>query len=319
MAPPSAGSYRDIPVLLFGASGFIGRAVARALIEAGARLHVAARDPERARERLDGGEIAGVAADLTDDASIREAVRRVRPAITFNLAGYGVSPAERDERVAEQVNASGVRVLAGALATVPPSGWTFQRLVHVGSALEYGAATGNLTEDTEPLPTTLYGRTKLAGTRALATVARERGLRALTARLFMVYGPGEREGRLLPSLLAAARADTPLRLTSGQQRRDFTYLGDAVEGLLRLGVSDAPPGAAVNVATGVLTSIRDFVRTAARVLDIPDERLQFGALPSRPEEMQHDPVAVERLHALTGWRPTCSIEDGIRRTVRASR
>ena len=62
-------------------------------------------------------------------------------------------------------------------------------------------------------------------------------------------------------------------------------------------------GPAVNLATGRLTSIREFAEIAAGVLSIPPEQLRFGAVPVRAEEMQHDPVNVSRLEAWTGWRP----------------
>lgn len=307
---PLPEQYHDRTVLLLGASGFIGRAVARALASAGARLYRASRRP--------GSSGAGepeVAVDMTNARALGELIRRVQPDVTFNLAGYGVDPAERDDAVAHAVNAESVRVLAECVGELPPCDWPGQRLVHVGSALEYGQATGDLREETDPRPTTLYGRTKLAGTRNVAAVATTRGVRALTARLFMVYGAAERAGRLLPSLIAAAHDGTTLRLTSGEQRRDFTYVDDAAEGLLRLGVSDADPGAVVNVATGELTAIRDFVLRAARVLHLRDDQLAFGALPTRPEEMSHDPVNITRLRQLTGWIPATSIEEGVRRAL----
>jgi nucleoside-diphosphate-sugar epimerase len=309
---PLVESYRDRTVLLLGASGFIGRAVAHALTRAGARLLVASR---RARSSGTAETVQPMALDMTDAPALGELLRRLEPDVTFNLAGYGVNPAERDDATAHAVNAESVRALAECVADLPASTWPWQRLVHVGSALEYGQATGDLREDTEARPTTLYGRTKLEGTRAVRDVAGARALRAVTARLFMVYGPGERAGRLLPTLRAAARDGTTVRLTSGTQRRDFTYVEDAAEGLLRVGASDAEPGAVINVATGQLTTIRDFVLRAARVLHLPDGQLAFGALPPRPEEMRHDPVNISRLRELTGWSPTTSIEEGVRRTL----
>ena len=114
-------------------------------------------------------------------------------------------------------------------------------------------------------------------------------LRGVTARLFTVYGPGETPERLLPSLIQAAKAGRPQRLTSGHQKRDFTYVEDAAEGLLRLGQSSAEPGAVINLATGRLTPVRGLVRIAADVLNIPAENLEFGALSDRPEEMSHSP------------------------------
>ena len=87
------------------------------------------------------------------------------------------------------------------------------------------------------------------------------------------------------------------------------------EGLLRLALAAPDPGDVVNLATGTLTPVRGFVETAARVMGIPGERLRFGALPTRGEEMAHDPVRIERLRRLTGWSPAIGIEDGIARAA----
>lgn len=301
-------TYAGAPVLVLGAAGFIGRHVAAALASAGARLVLS----DRTGGALLGLEVQGRAERAACDVMSRDDVaglmERVRPSFIFNLAGYGINPAQRDETIAHQVNA----VLPGMLAELAAGSTT---LIHVGSALEYGTASGDLEETTVCAPTTLYGRTKLAGTLALRAAATRTGKRALTARLFTVYGPGEIEGRLLPALIATARTRKPLPLTDGNQRRDFTYVGDVVQGLLKLGLSDMEPGEIVNLATGRLDQVRFFVETAARVLGIDDDLLQFGALPTRAEEMSHDPVSIRRLRELTSWAPSTSIEEGVRRTA----
>ena len=89
---------------------------------------------------------------------------------------------------------------------------------------------------------------------------------------------------------------------------------DAAEALLRLGLGGETRGE-INVATGVLTPVRDFVTTAARELGISVENLRFGSLPTRPEEMYHRPVSVERLFETTGWSPTTTLPEGIRKTA----
>ena len=144
-------------------------------------------------------------------------------------------------------------------------------------------------------------------------------MRAIVARLFTVYGPGEHPGRLLPALLEAAKREDELALSEGLQRRDFTYAQDAAEGIVRLALVPAAVAAEariVNVATGTLASVREFSMFAARVLAIPPSRLHFGAVPTRAEEMEHAEVSVERLRALTsGWTPQTTILEGIERTL----
>ncbi|MGE0126702.1 MAG: NAD-dependent epimerase/dehydratase family protein [Blastocatellales bacterium] len=307
-------SYRGVRAVVLGASGFIGRWVARNLCEQGARLFLIIRDCARAKEIFSRYDIHGeiVEIDLTHSGALRELIEKIRPSITFNLAGYGVDRSERDEELAYRINANLIQTLCEAIAECRDDEWPGQHLIHTGSALEYGEIGGDLAEDSQPAPTTLYGKSKLAGTLALARGCQAYRIKGVTARLFTVYGPGEHEGRLLPSLLGAAQTGQPIQLTEGRQQRDFTYVAEVAEGLLRLGLSSAPPGEIANLATGRLTTVRQFVETAAGVLNIPDDRLLFGAAPTRSEEMSHAPVAIDRLRRLIDWAPRTSISDGVR-------
>ena len=305
------GHYGGIRAAVVGASGFIGRWVAGKLIEAGADAGLIVRE----RSQVSGLAAEVFETDLARPGEMEKVLTRFRPAIVFNLAGYGVDPAERDEVLAERLNADLPREICVAAAVRKDPGWTGQHVVHVGSALEYGIVGRDLREDGPACPTTAYGQSKLRGTLAVTECCRGLGLRGLTARLFTVYGPGEHSRRLLPSLMQAAETGGPVDLTAGLQQRDFTYVEDVAEGLLRLGVSAAAPGRVVNLATGQLNSVRKFVETAARLLGLPESRLKFGALPTRVEEMRHDPVNVAALREITGFVPATEVENGIKRTL----
>jgi UDP-glucose 4-epimerase len=308
-------------VLVLGAAGFIGRWVARAAADAGASLVLGVRDRPAATSVFSDFDVRGevIACDLRDASATRSLVHHVRPSVVFNLAGYGVDPTERDESMARQLNAELPATLVRACAEVASTSDDRPVLVHVGSALEYGTAHGELAEDGPASPTTLYGRTKLDGTLAVGRLSSPLGVRACTARLFTVYGPGEHAGRLLPSLLEAARGDGPVPLTEGLQRRDFAYVVDVAEALVRLAVSPVEPGEVVNVASGSMQSVRRFVDVAASLLGISPDRLRFGALATRPEEMRNTGVRLDRLRALVGGAPSPSIERGIERTIEVLR
>jgi len=322
--------YSGVRALVFGATGFIGRHVAGALAAAGAKTILSARDGA-ALDSVAGyirGDVTTIAFDVCDDARTVAAVRQARPHITFNLAGYGVDRAETDEDLAERINGRFPGVLCAAVAACRETDWHGQALVHTGSQLEYGPVGGNLAESTEPSPNTVYGRTKLAGTRALARCAAEQGMPALTARLFTVFGAGEHETRLLPSIIEAASTGEPLDMTDGRQRADFTWIGDVVEGLLRLGVVPATtavrsapgtglagPGEVVNLATGRLTSVREFALQAIAALGASESLLRFGALPQRAETLEYEPVTNLRLWELTDWAPETTVSEGLRLTV----
>jgi nucleoside-diphosphate-sugar epimerase len=308
--------YAGVRTLVLGGAGFIGRWVTHALASAGAVTHVVTRDAARARRVLAAfpGAAEIIAADLSQPGTVADLVRTVEPAVVFNLAAHGVDPSERSAEVMARLNTAVVAELCDALRASPECGWRGVRLVHAGSALEYGSARGALAEDVTPVPTTAYGRSKLEATRRIARAVEADGLAAVAVRLFTVYGPGEHAGRLLPSLIEAARTRTRVPLSSGRQRRDFTYVEDVAEGLLRIGAAVPAPGAVLNLATGRLTSVREFAETAADVLSLDRSALEFEALPTRSEEMWHDEVDVTRLRRLVNWAPPTTVTDGIRRT-----
>jgi nucleoside-diphosphate-sugar epimerase len=307
-------AYRGQRVLVTGATGFIGRWVARWLSEAGAELWLAVRDPGAFASLASRYAIRGraVAADLAAAGEFARVYREVRPAVTFNLAGYGIDREERDPERAAALNTRLVEEIAATVSRDTRGGWSGLRLVHTGSAFEYGMVTGPVTEDSPTAPASLYGQTKLAGTQALAACAK--GLKAVTARLFTIYGPGEHPNRLLPSLLRAGETREALPMTGGRQQRDFTYVGDVAEGLLRLGRLPQAP-AVVNLATGKLTSVREFVLCAAELAGLRSEQLQLGALPYRDDEVQQGAADTTRLAALLGWVPATTLRDGIAATI----
>ncbi|MGB7208308.1 MAG: NAD-dependent epimerase/dehydratase [Pyrinomonadaceae bacterium] len=313
--------YSGVRAMVLGSTGFIGRWVARGLCDAGAKVFLPVRDVSAAKEVFDEYDIDGdiFQLDLLDEQSVRSLFREISPTVTFNLAGYGVDRAEQNEELAYQTNVDLIETVCSAISEIRDHRWAGLNIVNVGSAMEYGLAGGDLSEDSLVRPTTLYGKSKLAGTNALTDCCRRFGLKGVTARLFSVYGPGESRQRLLPTLVHAAQNVVPIPLTPGLHRRDFVYVEDVAEGLLRLGLKPAVPGEVVNLATGVLNSIRTFAETAAGTLGISPERLRFGSLSTRSEEMNHEPVNIERLRSFTGWVPNTMIASGIRKTLQFQR
>jgi nucleoside-diphosphate-sugar epimerase len=313
----STRSYHGVTALVLGASGFIGRWVTRALVLKGARVVAVARDAAAigAARKSWNGPVEVVGCDVSDFAALAHTVTAVRPAITFNLAGYGVAAGERDAAIAQRLNAELVVALGTALVTARDADWSGLALVNAGSSAEYGQTDGPVSGDGPAEPITDYGRAKLAGSLGLARLCQQHDLPGATARLFMVYGGGEHPHRLFPSLLRAARTGEAMALSDGRQRLDFTYVEDVAEGLLRLGVSEPATGEIVNLATGRLTQVRTFVHTAAELLGLKPEQLRFGEAAPRPDDVRYGPVRTSRFHQITHWTASTSIVEGIRRTL----
>ena len=106
-------------------------------------------------------------------------------------------------------------------------------------------------------------------------------MRAAVLRAFQVYGPGDHPTRLVPVVLAAARTGDAVPLPARLSRRDWVWVDDVVEACVRAAVDDdLPPGAVLNIGTGVQSSTEELVATAERVTGRPIAHR--GRRPPRP-------------------------------------
>jgi nucleoside-diphosphate-sugar epimerase len=132
---------------------------------------------------------------------------------------------------------------------------------------------------------TLYGSTKAAASLMVQERGRSLGIETLVLRLFNLWGACEPPHRLFPSLLRASRDRRPLALTPGTQLKDYSFVDDVANWILRLatmpGIGSHCP--VINLGSGRPEPLRDFATDLARPLGAVD-LLHFGARPSRAGE-----------------------------------
>lgn len=304
------GGYADTRVLVTGAGGFIGSLLCRRLLQEGAEVTALVR-PGRAYPRLEGLDgLSTLCTDLAQGRSVEEGLEAVRPRLVFHLAAS----------VDRSRNPGGIPVLlrdnvAGTLHLLRAAAEAgVRRLIHTGSAEEYGRGPVPFAEDQAACPTTPYGASKATATLWCQAAHAAFGLETVTARLFMVYGPHQPPDFFLPQLLEAARRRRALEMTAGEQRRDFTWVEDVVEALLRLGTAPGLGGRIFNVCTGKGTSLREVVRVLEEVLgrEVP---VSLGALPYREGEVFESWGSPQALEKAVGYRPPTSLREGLGRLV----
>jgi predicted glycosyltransferase len=168
-----------------------------------------------------------------------------------------------------------------------------------------------MAEDGPKQPLSPYGVTKLAGEQLCDVYVRSFGLEVVPLRFFTVYGPRQRADMAFHQFIEAIMAGRPLTLYGdGQQRRDFTYVGDVVAVLLAA-AERGRPGEALNVGGGSAVSVREAIAVMERLIGI---RAIIEQRPAPPGDARDTQASRERLSAL-GVVPAVRIEEGLERQV----
>ena len=184
-----------------------------------------------------------------------------------------------------------------------------KRVVVTGTCWEYGRTTGAVSEDREPRDIGLFAATKHALLSVLESVARVARFDYRWARVFFVYGPGQRPTSLIPHLHAAHAGGRLPDIREPSAVQDFVHVDDVASALVALATSDAPSGV-FNVGSGTPTSVAYVANRAARYYGGSGP---FEGLPADGGFW----ADTTRIAARTGWRACIGIDEGIDRTLAA--
>ncbi|MDD9877258.1 MAG: NAD(P)-dependent oxidoreductase [Magnetovibrio sp.] len=302
-------------IIIAGATGFIGFALAEGFANAGEDVVCVCPDDRQGAARLPSHPAVRPLSLPHDRAGQwAESFAGLSPAAVINAAGAGVRPDQRDPRTLVQGNETYPCQLMTAVAASRPAVF-----IHLGSWLEYAAPQDRQPVGEDALLTSRnsYGKSKLAGAAALRTLADQLDVPFAILRLFHVFGPGEPSRRLTPYLINNLRRSSAVKLSSHNKVRDMVYIEDvvaAVRAAVGLGSKLAAHGT-YNICSGIPVSIGGFARTVAELLDRSPDLLEFGATADRDDEpfwMVGDPG---RFHAATGWAPSFSLEQALAATI----
>ena len=238
--------------LIIGASGFLGGHVRRQAEALGVEVVTAGRSglPDSPRHRT-----LDLAAD--DPVSLGALLEAVAPEVVVNCAGATAGGSQ----VLHEANVTGPGGLTRAMVR---AGGTV-RLVHLGSAAEYGLTEPGVpvSESAAPAPVGEYGATKLAGTR-LVQQAAGAGLDAVVLRVFNPVGPGapaqSLPGRVMAELHQALAYGTEVRLGPLEAARDFVDARDVADAVIAAATAPTLPHPVLNIGSGVATPARTLVK-----------------------------------------------------------
>ena len=301
--------------LVTGGGGFIGSNLVRALVERGDEVRVLDNFSTGNRANLEGLDVDVVEGELRSYERVHNAIRGVD--VVFHLGALGSVPRSvQDPLTSSAVNIEGT---LNVLLAARDEG--VRRVVYSSSSSVYGTRrTLPVREEDAPDPLSPYGVAKLSAERYCVSFARVyESFETVVVRYFNVFGPRQsphsQYAAVIPRFITAIAGARPITIEGdGEQRRDFTYVSNVVDGTLLAADAPGASGRIFNVAASAPVSVNHVADTIGSILGKEVERT-FA--PPRPGDIRDSWADVAAAREVLGWEPAVDLEEGLRRTIDA--
>jgi nucleoside-diphosphate-sugar epimerase len=299
--------------LVTGGAGFIGSHLVEELVRRGHRVRVVDSLVTGKRRNLD--HIPAVEF-LEGDLADRDVARRAVEGMEYVLHQAAIPSVPRSVKDPLTSNEANVTGALNILVAARDAG--VKRLVYAGSSSVYGdTPTLPKREDMPPKPLSPYALQKLMAEQYCEMFTRLYGFETVTTRYFNVFGPRQDPGSPYSGVIslfstAILEGRQPIIYGDGEQTRDFTYVANVVDGVLRACEAPKAAGEAMNVATGGRISLNELLRVMNKICGTKAEPVYKEPRPGDVRDSQAD---ISKARTLLGYSPIVALEEGLRHTL----
>jgi nucleoside-diphosphate-sugar epimerase len=299
--------------LVTGGAGFIGSHLAEELVRRGHRVRVADSLITGKRRNLEHlGAIEFVEGDLADLSF----AQRATAGVEFVLHQAAIPSVPRSVSDPVTSNRANIDSTLNVLVAARDAG--VKRLVYAGSSSAYGdTPTLPKREDMPTNPLSPYALQKLVGEQYCQMFTKLYGFETVTTRYFNVFGPRQDPGSPYSGVIslfstALLEGRQPVIYGDGEQTRDFTYVANVVDGVLRASEAPNVAGLSLNLATGDRISLNDLLRVMNTIIGTSIDAVYKEARAGDVRDSQAD---ISKAKSLLGFAPKVGLEEGLRHTL----
>tara|TARA_Y100000310_G_scaffold345815_1_gene470397 strand:- start:11424 stop:12332 length:909 start_codon:yes stop_codon:yes gene_type:complete len=290
---------KNTKVLVTGATGFMGRHLVERLLKEGADVHAI----------VENGKLEGVnvyIGDITDAGFVKRVVDESEPKVVYHLAALINRNPDNEEKIMN-VNKVGTFNLLDSL-----KGKSVNSFVFVSTAEVYGDNVVPFKEDMNKRPTSVYSLSKDEAENICFDFYENSGVLITIIRPVVAYGPGQTGNMFIPSLVRSLIQGNKFEMTKGEQTRDFVYVDDVVEGMIKSSLTKGAIGEVINICSGkehILRKVSEIIYDL-----INNGKVVYDQSYRKKEQMRYfgDNSKAKRI---LGWEPKIDLEEGLRRTV----
>jgi nucleoside-diphosphate-sugar epimerase len=299
--------------LVTGGAGFIGSHLVEELVRRGERVRVVDNLSTGKRQNIAHlASVEFVEGELAD----LEVARRAVDGMDYVLHQAAIPSVPRS--VQDPVTSNRANIDATLNVLVAARDARVKRLVYAGSSSAYGdTPTLPKIETMQTAPLSPYALQKLVGEQYCQMFTRLYGLETVTIRYFNVFGPRQDpsspySGVISIFISALCEGRQPTIYGDGEHTRDFTYVANVVDGVLRACTAENASGEVINVATGGRISLNKLFTT---IRDLVTAKVEPLYAPPRPGDVRDSQADISKARRILRYEPSVSFEEGLARTV----
>lgn len=280
-------------IFLTGTTGFIGKHV----------LDKLSQNPEHKflvlsrKDFIPAPNIEVINSSLEELNSWSKQLREFQPDVCIHLAWQGIPDHSHAPSLRNLQNSISLFLLLKEI--------NCKKVIVSGSCFEYGTKSGILSEEDLPKPTDPFTAAKLSILIMGQDLFKNTPLKFIWARFFYVYGPGQREASLIPTIVSSIKSGKIPEIRKPDARNDFVYVGDVAKAIKDLTEKEVD-GGIYNVGTGETTSIRQIISLAYEKTGIPQPPIE-----AKGGENIDFKADISKIKDMAGWAPVMEIGDGI--------
>ena len=300
------GLKKGIEILVIGGSGFIGRAIVRKAVSLGWKVDsLGLSNPiEKKREPS----VNYFVSDINKQEELGFLSSK-KYQYVVNTGGY-IDHSFFSDGGDEVFNAHFQGTL-NVLKVLDKS--RLVRFVNIGSSDEYGNSKAPQSENLRERPISPYSAAKVAASHFLQMMHKTENFPSVSLRLFLCYGPGQDHNRFLPYLILNCLKDLEIKISPGDQLRDYCFIDDIVEAIFEVFKNDNANGMIFNIGSGRPISIKQVVEMMVDI--IGSGKPNFGAVPYREGENMKLYADISSANKILGWKPKINLLNGLSKTI----
>lgn len=295
-------------VIITGASGFLGKALLRQMIEREIEVIAVVRSRKKLEEYKNETNLCIIECELAQIETLLEKIMDRKFDAFYHFAWEGTSGKEREDY---RIQLKNVEAVCKAVAVADEL--KCKKFIYAGSLMEYESTTYMTKSGLIPTANYIYRTAKLTGHYMAKTIAGQKDIAFISTIISNVYGEGEYSPRFINSTLRKIINSERLAFTEATQLYDFIYISDAVNAFIHIG-EFGRPYAIYYIGSKRIKPLRDYIEEMVKAVD-SEQLPEFGILDYDGISLNYNEFDINKLEIDTGFQCEVPFAEGIKKTM----